>query len=375
MSKKGENIRKRADGRWEGRYRNGYGKNGRPRYSSVYGKTYGEVRKKLSDTRNAKNVYSPLLSKSVTFGDASARWLNANGVRLKEATKSKYAFMLNRHILPYLAPTKLSELDPTQINLFLKDKLNNGSAKGKGLSPSYVRTMAIIIGAVMGYASSEGLCPPVQNKIYKPKATKKKVAVLSKTDLQRLETHLNIAPPNIKLGILICLNTGLRIGELCALSKKDIDLKSKVINVNRTVSKINRSPSSFGNSHYTLDTPKTETSLRAIPINSSLYPHIKTAIEQNKNEYLVSDTDGFMSPARFYYHYKAFLKKAGLPPINFHALRHTFATQCVNAGVDIKTLSTILGHSSVAVTLDIYVHPSEENTKRQLEKLCSVFKP
>lgn len=370
MSKRGENIRKRKDGRWEGRYRNGTDSRGRPRYSSIYGKSYGEVKENLLQAK-ASLPFTSLSKKNATFGDGAKMWLESNSIRLKGATKSKYYFLLKKHLLPELAQKKLSDLDAAFVNRFLSDKLKEGSLNGGQLSPSYVRTMSIIIGAILDYSSNEGLCPPLKNRIFKPRLPKNHIKVLSSQELDVLEAHLMTNTDPIKLGALISLNTGMRLGEICALSKEDVDLSSRCIHVRRTVSKSPLSETELQKTVFVLDTPKTDSSARCIPINSKLFPILKNACEESQSAYLVSDNSSFMRPSRFDYHFRRMVKECGLPPFGFHTLRHTFATHCIQSGVDIKTLSTVLGHSGVSITLDTYVHPTEDITRQQLERLCT----
>lgn len=370
MGRHGDNIRKRVDGRWEGRYQIGRHENGTIKYRSVYAKGYFECKRKLE---NAKKLNFPIPKKrgrEQTFGEVLNMWLATNRVRIKESTESKYRYMIDLHIMPALGKTKISSLDSATVNSFLNLKLQCGKNDGEsGLAPSYVRTLAIIINSALQFASDEGICPSMKYRINKPQIEKKDAKILPRDSLKCFGEKLICDVNGIKLGVYIALVTGMRIGEICALKWENIDLKNKVIRVRSTIS-AHKSDSSKS-FVCSVDRPKTQASNRDIPICSQLYKTLKKQGKKDGEFYVVSDSTKFMSTASFNYRYHKFLKENGLPDINFHALRHTFATRCVEVGVDIKTLSEILGHSDVSTTLNTYVHSSMEQKRSQLEKLIA----
>ena len=371
MPRRGDNIRKRKDGRWEGRYKN-KANTGKSGYCSVYGKTYGEVKKKLIEA--IKNNYVNLSSEGCkTFGDVVILWQQHNSLSQKGATKSKYDFLINRHIIPDIGSVKLKDITATYLNNYAEYKMNNGRLNGKnGLAASYVRSIMIIISSVLKFAVEEQLCSPFRTKIIKPSVEKKDIPVLSVVQQKQYEEYLirNLNLSN--LGILLSLYCGLRIGEVCALKWENIDFENKVIHIRATVARVdNTDKSIISKSILIIDKPKTKASIRDIPIPSKLFPLLYTVKEKCFSEYVVSDKSVFVSPRSFEYRYHRTLKECNIAPINFHALRHTFATRCIEAGVDIKTLSEILGHSNVSVTLDTYVHSSMDLKRLQLEKICS----
>ena len=163
------------------------------------------------------------------------------------------------------------------------------------------------------------------------------------------------------MGVLTTLYTGLRIGEICALKWDDIDIKNGTVKVNSTVSR-------SGN-EYIIGPPKTCSSIRFIPIHHTLLKRFKTY--PKTGIYVLSQSDNFMNPRTFENQYKIILKRAKIREINFHALRHTFATRCVESGMDIKSLSEILGHANSNITLNIYVHSSMEQKARQINRLSA----
>lgn len=370
MARRGENIRKRADGRWEGRYHSGLKENGDIKYTSVYAHSYSECKAKLESKKSLSLSGINAGGIKIKFKDILFQWLSVNKIRIKGSTEAKYENMIKTHILPELGSFLVSELNPTVINIFLERKLKNGKTNGKGgLSPSYVKTIAIIIESALKYAQNEGYCPPQASPILKPMIKKKELKIMSGETQRLLESALLDNMDETKLGIYIVLQTGLRLGEICALKWEDIDFNSKVINIRNTVSRILCDNGEEAKSKLIIDSAKTEASVRKIPISSALFPVLVNMQKSAASKFVVSNEKKFVSTRTFEYRYKSLLRKYGIDEINFHALRHTFATRCIEAGVDVKTLSEILGHSNAAITLNTYVHPSMEAKRAQIEKL------
>ena len=175
-----------------------------------------------------------------------------------------------------------------------------------------------------------------------------------------------------KLGVYISLYTGLRIGEICALSWEDIDLSNGLLYVRHTLSRVLCEENGKRRTVLIIDQPKTQSSLRKIPINSDLLRILNEMYPKAESRYVVSNQASFVSPRTYEYRYCKILQESGIHHINYHALRHTFATRCIEVGVDIKSLSEILGHSNVSITLNTYVHSSMDLKRSQLEKLTAI---
>ena len=181
MARRGDNIHKRKDGRWEGRYKNGYRSDGSVRYSSVYATTYSECKRKLINAQSDTGKVNNVLGKDKLFSDILHSWMYSNRIRIKGATEAKYIRLIESHIIPALGGIKIRQLDSNKVNVFLDSKLKSGGLKSKdALSPSYVRTMAIIIEAAINYAVMERLCDPLRTPINKPSVPKKDIVILSK---------------------------------------------------------------------------------------------------------------------------------------------------------------------------------------------------
>lgn len=367
MARHGEKIHKRKDGRWEGRYKTGNDGTGRTIYASVYGKSYAETKEKLKIAENHKN-HIQCKSNNKLFSHAVDQWYDNQKVKLKKSTAHKYKYLIEKHILPSLGSAKIDSLSTGIINEFAEKKLENGSLDSKkGLSKSYVRTMMLIISAVMNYATQEGWCSPTASKIYKPTPEKKELLILNKNEQAILESKLVQNLSFTSIGILITLQTGLRIGEICALTWDDFDFDNNILYVHSTVSRI-KNPNGKG-TILIIDTAKTPSSMRAIPFTSSLRDLLLQIKSKSSSNYVVSERKEFISPRTFEYRYHRIMAQFNLPNLNYHALRHTFATRCIECGVDVKSLSEILGHSNVSITLNTYVHSSMNLKRAQIEKL------
>lgn len=369
MSKRGDNIHKRKDGRWEGRYKNGRKPDGRIRYGSVYGRSYREVKEKLEiiSSEGGKTLLSRKTEKC--FDEVLALWMENNKLRLKGGTINKYQNLIDAHISPELGAIRLSELTSTRINSFLSEKMSSGKLNEKGgLAPSYVRSIMLVISAALKFAVEEDLCLPLKTPICKPTINKPEISILSLKEQKGLETYLLHELDPTRTGILLSLHTGLRIGEVCALLWEDIDLVCGIIKVRHTVARV-KSDDSSNATRLIIDTPKTKASIRDIPISSSLLPLLMKMKEDSVSPYVISDTNSFVNPRTYEYRYHRILEKCNINSINYHALRHTFATRCIEVGVDVKSLSEMLGHANVGITLSTYVHSSMDMKRSQLEKL------
>ncbi len=374
MSKRGANIRKRKDGRWEGRYWKGRNPDGSILYGSVYGKSYREVKEKMITAAARCKVASAPASKGqpLYFRELLELWMRNNQIRQKGGTIAKYQFIIDRHLRPDLGNVRIPELCAATINSYLNGKLEHGRIDHKGgLSASYVRTITVIIHSVLKFGVEEGLCSPLKSQIYKPALVRQDLPILSMEQQRALERHIlaNITPTHT--GIMLSLHAGLRIGEVCALSWEDVDFEERVIHVRHTVARVQNSSGVGGKTRLILDTPKTKSSMRDIPISSALLPVLVQAKSIGCSNFVVSEGDGFTSPRTFEYRYHQVLKKCGIGKLNYHALRHTFATRCIEVGVDVKSLSEMLGHASSAITLETYVHSSLQLKRTQLEKLAA----
>ena len=239
MPKRGENIHKRKDGRWEARYKKGIGVNGKTIYGSLYANTYREVKAKLQlKLQDLASGFVPAKER-YTFRETACLWLKDSQLSLKGATVYRYENLLNTHILPAFGNQCIDQITGTAINAFLATKLVSGRVDGKGgLSPTYVRSIMLVMKAVLAYAAENRMCVPLQSKISKPQPIAKELPVLTRNEQELLVNICLTQIDETKACVLLSLYAGLRIGEVCALEWEDIDLDNRLIHVRKTVSRV-----------------------------------------------------------------------------------------------------------------------------------------
>lgn len=377
MSRRGENIFKRKDGRWEGRYKKGADSNGKTLYGYVYARSYKDVKQKLEEAKaeiinpdNRKYHSNPCI-----FKKASEQWIESICNSAKESTKVKYQNMLNNHILPVLGEYDVYAINSEILEEFAQHKSNAGRLDGSGgLSRSTVLTLLVIIHSVLNYAIDDGRIPNCRPNKIRLKKNENSLRVLSDSRLCTLEKYLFTNESVKNAGILMCLYMGLRIGEICALRWECIFLDEGKIYIQYTMQRIQdfTDDTSAKKTKVIITKPKSESSIRDIPIPHFILDILKKYKSDNpKNFFLTGKTNCFIEPRTYQNYYRRILEINQIPYINFHSLRHTFATRCVAAGVDAKSLSEILGHSKVNITFDRYVHATMEMKRKNIEKLSS----
>ena len=329
MARRGTNIYHRADGRWEGRY---YIR-GTRKYRSVYGHSYTEARRKLDRLRNEVLVPSSRCTLLVT--DILKMWLEARRARIKESSYASYRNKLEKHLFPYFGPMKYSAMTASVLERFIADK------GVEGLSNKYISDMVVMIKSAAKWAEIEHNYANMIRNIELPKKVQKETMVFSREEQKKILKAISKDKSSTACGVLLTLFTGLRIGELCALQWGDIDFKEGMLHVRKTVQRI----TTYGTeskSAVRITSPKSSTSIRDIPLPGFLIKMIRPYRGEACN-YIVSGSKALIEPRTFTNHYKAFLKKADVPSLKFHSLRHTFATNALQQSFDVKTLSELLG--------------------------------
>lgn len=243
--------------------------------------------------------------------------------------------------------------------------------KDKEVSISIQKTMLYIINSSLSYAYKKKYCDYIELADIKLKNLSNKIHVFSKEEQKIIEEKAREKLNIRKLCLLLCLYTGLRIGEISGLKWEDINFSTKSLEVKRTIERIrNVDPNKKGKTELIASTPKSDTSNRIIPIPDFLI----FLLEQFKScdcYYILSNSEKLYDPRQYESFYERFLKRYEIKYVNFHTLRHTFATRSIEAKMDVKTLSEILGHSSVEITLKLYVHPSYDLKKSSIENLVN----
>lgn len=352
MPRRGENIFKRKDGRWEARYVKEIRIDGTKKYGSVYAKTYTEVKQKQKSCLN--QVITTDISKPITISQLTLQWLSTIKNQVKITTYQKYENIIHNHINPNLGNIRVDCFTTIMASEFSNLLL-------KTLSPRSVNSTLTVLIMALKYAHENYSINLIQISFVKEQ--RKEMRVLSKEEQSILTRYLSSGMDIYKLGVLIALSTGIRIGELCALQWTD--LKNETIIINKTLQRIK---DNNGGTRIAVLPPKSESSIRSIPVPDFLTPILEKY--RKVDGYLITQPNNkFVEPRLLQLKFEKYLKECSIKQANFHSLRHTFATRCIESGWDIKSLSEVLGHSDVKTTLNRYVHSSLEQKKLNMQKL------
>lgn len=359
MARRGENIYKRKDGRWEGRVRVEQ-PNGTMKFHSVYARSYSEIKRKMRDFCTAD--YSHKAADN-TVEYYAVQWLQAVKLRCKQSTYSKYSNVCKNHIVPILGKIHVKNLHNEDIcNLLYTDD---------ELAPKTLNDILSVLKMIYSYAESAGCKGCAQLDEIAVRVPKSAVQILPVDEQRRLVRYLLTDSDFVKLGIYLVICTGIRIGELCALQRECIDFQSGLLHIGATMQRV-QTDGTEKKTEVIITEPKSVCSIRDIPLTKSIMeifePHYMSMPD---NAYLLTGECGrFIEPNTMRYHFSRILKTCGVRKIKFHALRHSFATRCIESGVDVKTLSEILGHENVNITLNRYVHSSIDLKRKSMERLC-----
>lgn len=353
MPRRGENIYKRKDGRWEARYIKEITVDGKKKYGSVYADSYKAVKAKQQQCLLHPPKQSYNLN-NLTLSTLTSEWLDCIKNQVKPNTYLKYENVFKNHICNEIGNILIKYISPYTIRNFT-DKLLS-----KKLSAKTVNDILIVLNLIFKYAEEEyEISAP---KIKYIKEDKKETRVLSVSEQKVLSEYLCSDVDIHKFGILLALYTGIRVGELCALKWEDITDEHIVIN--KTMMRIKNDT---GKTEIKIGSPKSNSSKRIIPTPQCLLSLINRF---RKDGYVLSsDKLEFTEPRLMQIKFEKVIKACKIEKTNFHALRHTFATRCIEAGVDVKTLSEMLGHADVKTTLNRYVHSSFELKQKSMQQL------
>ena len=371
MSRKGENIYKRKDGRWEGRYCKTRNENGKIKYGYVYARTYTDVKNKLERVKKNYFVFHEKSGTNIiirTFSDVAREWLCYKKPLLKEASLSKYTNIINLHLLPFFRDQDIHNITLEQMESFYNGLLITKTVKGTALAPKTTLDILSVMKAILLYATTKKYMNILPVLRYEYRAVPKKLVVLSGRNQKILSTYLCVNLTYRNLGLLICMYTGIRLGEACALTWEDISLTEGYIYIHKTMQRIQKEHNGK-KTMIIITEPKTQSSIRTIPLPRQLIQLIKSSELPMQGYLLTGSYEKYIEPRSYQYHFKKILQQCKIPQTNFHTLRHTFATRCVELGFDIKTLSEILGHSNINITLNRYVHPSFDLKKQNMNKI------
>lgn len=300
------------------------------------------------------------MNKKKTFQDVSKIWCDAKRPIVKHSTMCAYLLTLQTHLLPWFGTMEtIAECDVQQ---FVIDKCASGLAR------KTVRDMVAVLKSIVKYGNKHGIFHFEEWEIEYPTDTENKLLPTLSLNHQRiLMNHLIEQPTQQNIGVLLALCTGMRIGEVCALQWEDVDFTQRIITVRHTVGRIYNCELKTTERIHT--SPKTKNSCREIPISKQLFQSLKTVRKQSQSPCVVGTSTQSKEPRSYRDYFSRLLKRLNIPHLVFHGLRHTFATRCIESQCDYKTVSVILGHSNVATTLNLYVHPNLSQKKKCIDRM------
>ncbi|MCI9132651.1 MAG: site-specific integrase [Lachnospiraceae bacterium] len=313
---------------------------------------------------------------SPPFTTLSARWLENVRLRVKESTYVKYYNITKNHILPKLGTYTADQLTTETVEQFVQEKLVHGRCNGTGgLSEKTVKDILTVLQETCRYAGHWGIEIPCHFDRIRIRKKGPEIRVLSRERQQDLVTFLLKDESLTKLGILMSLYMGLRLGEICALQRRSILFHEGILCVRYTMQRIQDFPQSGlsddkRKTKIIITEPKSGSSIRDIPIPAFLLERLWPLQSLPEDAFLLTGSvRRFIEPRTLENILKKYLRECGLEDVTYHMLRHTFATRCIEGGFDVKALSEILGHASVNVTLNRYVHSSIDQKRKYMEQL------
>lgn len=360
MPRRGENIYKRKDGRWEGRYIRGRTPAGKAEYGYVYAKSYAACREKRRRMEDAL-PQKPMLTGEMSVCQAAEFFLSERRSTLKTSTIGRYEYMIRHYIVPELGTLLLRDLTAEKLSAFFS------RLQDRGLSCKSTRDVGVLLKTIFKVAKKSCHCDCPGREAELPAYRSKKIEVFCNQEISSLARKILTSPDMTGLCVLLVLNTGLRLGEICALRKSDIDFHSGFLRIERSAARVRDG----SGTRLVVQAPKSNSSVRLVAGPNDMLELMKTAtMSIREDSYLLTNTDMPMDPRTLQYRYRKLLEHCGIRYRNFHALRHTYATRCMESGVDIKSLSELLGHADVRTTLQTYIHSSLAHKRQAVQSIC-----
>lgn len=291
---------------------------------------------------------------------------------VKDKTYNRYLEVSRQHLVPKLGDYNLDELTPIIIQKFITELMQTGNLRtGKGLSANSINGIIIVIRSSLTTAFSIGLMDElVVSKIKRPRNEEKAVECFTLAEQKKIEQAVLADKRDKMIGVILCLYTGLRLGELLALEWNDIDFSKCELTVSKTC---HDGKDEYGNYRRIIDTPKTSSSKRVIPIPKQILPLLRDIKKRSFSKYVIANVEKEVSVRSYQRSFSLLQEKIKIPHHGFHALRHTFATRAIECGMDVKSLSEILGHKSPTITLNRYVHSLMAHKKEYMNRLGKMF--
>ena len=303
-----------------------------------------------------------------TFGEITALWKADKKQYVKKSTYAAYSLLIQSHLLPDLGDKE--DVVEEDVQGLVNRKL------AAGLSQKTVRDILVVLKMILRYGVKRGLFPGHQiDVIFPTEREKQDIEVLTLANQRQLMNYIKEHFTFLNLGIFICLNAGLRIGEVCALQWDDLDVASGVIRINKTIQRIYLVDGDVKHTELIVDKPKTQNSIREVPMTRELLALIRPLKKVVRGDfYVLTNAASPTEPRTYRCYFNKLQKELGLPRMRFHGLRHSFATRCIESKCDYKTVSVLLGHSNISTTLNLYVHPNLEQKRKCIETMGKLFR-
>ena len=307
------------------------------------------------------------------FENISLEWINLQKPQVKLSTYAKYYNVLKLYLNPAFGQKHISQITRSEVLEFSRMMLTIGGSKRNGLTPKTINGALSVLKNIFWFAEVEKSCAVTDIKNISVRQPQKAMRILTRSEQIALSDYLCVNQTPCHLGILLCLYTGMRIGEICALKWGDIHIDEQYLYIHQSMQRVQTSTVSKSKTVVLIQSPKSECSIRKIPIPAEIL-QLLIPIKQPDEAFLLTGmTHKFLEPRSLVNRFKSIINECGIENTNFHSLRHTFATRCVELGFDIKSLSEILGHSNVNITLNRYVHPSMELKKENMNRLSELL--
>lgn len=303
------------------------------------------------------------MKKSETIKEIAKLWKEDKKQYVKLSTISAYSLLLENHLLPIFGD--MTSVNEECVQEFVFKKIN------EGLGAKSIKDILIVLKMIVKFGAKKQLIENIPIEVKFPTDRERKdIEVLLRSDHRKILVHIREHFTFRNLGIYICLNTGMRIGEICALRWQDVNIDKGVICIRQTIQRVYLIDGDVRRTELILDTPKTKNSIRDIPMTKEMLKLLKPIINiVNESFYVLTNEAKPTEPRTYRNYYNQFLKGLGIDKLKFHGLRHSFATRCIESKCDYKTVSVLLGHSNISTTLNLYVHPNLEQKKKCIDQM------
>ena len=309
------------------------------------------------------NQQNPEMNEEKSLSEIAKLWRADKKQYVKKSSYAAYMLLIENHLLPVFGNCQV--IEEAQVQTFVLQKLE------QGLSQKTIKDMLIVLKMILKFGAKNKWMTYNPFDIQFPTEREShQLEVLSRTNQKKIMNYIQDHFTFRNLGVYICLSSGMRIGEICALTWEDIDVNTGIISVRRTIQRIYTVEDGTRKTELVLDTPKTKNSMRDIPISRDLLRILKPIKKVvNNSFYVLTNGAKPTEPRTYRSYYELLMQELEMPKLKFHGLRHSFATRCIESKCDYKAVSVLLGHSNISTTLNLYVHPNMEQKKKAIEQM------